>query len=60
MGYNQEETVPEFKNSYNYIPMPMNSKAQINVDFDGINRLIEETLADSKGPILMHCRVFIK
>ena len=55
IDYNAEEKMPDFKNSHpSYLHIPINKEVPVILDFDEINKQIDELVA--KGKVLLYCK----
>ena len=55
IDYNQEEKMPDFKSSHaSYHKVPINREVPVVLDFDQINKLIDQQI--TKGKVLLYCK----
>lgn len=57
VAYNADEIVPAWKHNYAYKHIPLTAEMGIGVDFDEINRMIDQLIGEGNTPILIYCKV---
>jgi len=56
-AYNEDEIVPAWKHTnYSYQHIPLTAEMGIGINFDEINRMIDQLNTEGKTPILIYCK----